>query len=63
MFEPGAPVSLFATRLSYATASGLPKSNYAVAPDGQKFLMNIVAQESSTSSITIMLNWTAALKK
>jgi hypothetical protein len=47
---------LFATRLSYSTFGGMPRPNYAVAPDGQRFLMNVLAQESSASPLTILLN-------
>jgi hypothetical protein len=34
-----------------------------VAPDGQRFLINITTDEASASPITVVLNWTAALKK
>jgi hypothetical protein len=53
----GAPVPLFATRLAGA---GLPKQQYAVARDGQRFLMNVIA-EQGTSYITVIQNWKSIL--
>jgi Tol biopolymer transport system component len=56
----GVPVPLFRTRL---VGVDQPKAQYAVAPDGQRFLMNVIADEATASPITIVQNWTAALKK
>jgi serine/threonine protein kinase len=58
--DVGTPVPLFRTRLA---GVGQPKQQYAVAPDGQRFLMNVVADEANPSPITIVQNWTAGLKK
>jgi eukaryotic-like serine/threonine-protein kinase len=61
------PAELFPTRLP-TSGRGLTLTGwqsrplYAVAPDG-RFLMNVIADEGVTSPITIVLNWTAALKK
>src|SRR5262245_5939662 len=56
--EPGAPVPLFVTRLGGAvTSSNRPQ--YMVSRDGQRFLMNTIAEEAGTSSITVILNWKA----
>jgi len=52
-FEPGAPRFLF-------EKSGI--SNYDVSKDGQKFLI-AVPVESSPDPITVVLNWTADLKR
>lgn len=64
--EAGAPIPLFPTRLAagvnIATAGFQARAQYAVAPDG-RFLMNIAADEAVTSPITLVLNWTAALKQ
>ena len=57
--DVGAPLPLFRTRLG----PELAKQQYAVAPDGQRFLMNIAADDAVTSPITIVQNWTAGLKK
>jgi Tol biopolymer transport system component len=55
----GAPVALFAARL---TARGAPKHQYAVAPDGQRFLMVVSADETIAKPITIVQNWLAGLQ-
>ena len=39
---------------------GIP---YTVAPDGQRFLVNAAMEESRSSPITIITNWTAGLKR
>ena len=38
------------------------KPQYAVAPDG-RFLMNMAVDAETATPITVVLNWTAALKK
>jgi dipeptidyl aminopeptidase/acylaminoacyl peptidase len=60
--EAGAPVALFQTRI-VGGGTATTKPQYAVAPDGQRFLINITADESTASPITIVTNWTAGLKK
>jgi len=56
-FEPGVAVSLFETHVT----GFVP---YDVAPDG-RFLINTVMEDTSANSspITVVLNWTAGLKK
>ena len=56
-FEVGAVKPLFETRLG--PAGGY---QYDVSPDGQRFLINTVAEGTSKSPITVVTNWTAALK-
>ena len=62
----GTPAVLFQTRL--ATGSNIlpagynSSAQYAVAPDG-RLLMNITVDDAVTSPITIVLNWTAGLRK
>jgi hypothetical protein len=57
---------LFPMRL--ASGAGIPpagfdsRAQYAVAPDG-RFLLNVDATDAVTSPITVVLNWTAELKK
>lgn len=64
--DAATPVALFCPRLS--TGSNVltfgynSAAQYAVAPDG-RFLINITAEETVTAPITIVLNWTAGLKK
>jgi hypothetical protein len=36
---------------------------YDVAPDGQRFLVNLPMEWSNTSPITVMTNWTEKLKQ
>ncbi len=57
----GALVSLFQTRIMYG-GSNTVKQQYAVASDGQRFLINTV-DESTATRITIVTNWAAGLKK
>jgi serine/threonine protein kinase/Tol biopolymer transport system component len=58
-FEAGKPASLFQTRVSGYSAP----NRYAAAADGQRFLINCTAAEVSQTPITVVLNWTAGLKK
>jgi Tol biopolymer transport system component len=64
--DAGAPVVLFPTRLASGagiTPAGFDsRAQYAVAPDG-RFLLNVDATDAVTSPITVVLNWTAGLKK
>ena len=63
--SPEAPVALFPTRFAAGanvTIGFLTKPQYAVAADG-RFLMNVTAEDTTAAPITIVLNWTGALKK
>jgi eukaryotic-like serine/threonine-protein kinase len=60
--EKGTPVPLFQTRKVRMFQLGA-KPQYAVSLDGQRFLINTIADESFISPITIATNWTRALKK
>jgi eukaryotic-like serine/threonine-protein kinase len=53
-FEPGVPKLLF-------EKSGI--RNYEVTRDGQRFLIGVPVEESSPEPITVVLNWTADLKR
>jgi hypothetical protein len=53
--EAGTPVPLFATRVGGAVQIN-ERQQYLVSPDGQRFLMNTMAEEASTSPITVILN-------
>jgi Tol biopolymer transport system component len=55
----GAPVLLFAARM--ATGSELHQQ-YAVAADGQRFMMHVDLDDESTAPITIVQNWQTAIK-
>jgi hypothetical protein len=58
-FEAGTPVPLFQTRIAGGPilATGPMRHQYAVAPDGQKFLINVATEEAVDSPITLILNW------
>ena len=53
--EVGAPVPLFPTRV-VGGAVNVQRQQYVVSPDGQRFLINTVLEESGASRITIILN-------
>jgi len=58
-FSP--PRALFATRMQWMEIQAAAH-HYAAAPDGQRFLMISATDEAQSSPITVMLNWTGALK-
>jgi Tol biopolymer transport system component/predicted Ser/Thr protein kinase len=53
-FRPGTPAQLFQTR---------DASSFDVTADGQRFLVNQPLSDSWDTPITVMVNWTAALKR
>jgi Tol biopolymer transport system component len=55
--EVGAAQPLFEIR------PGGPGNTYDVTADGQRFLVNTAVEQQITSPITLVLNWTADLKK
>jgi serine/threonine protein kinase/Tol biopolymer transport system component len=61
-FRVGAVRGLFATRTNIATPTN-PPSFYNVSPDGQRFLVNTLAEEAAPAPITLVVNWPALLKK
>ncbi len=62
-FQVGAVQTLFQTRPRLSTALfGIDP--YDVSADGQRFLVNTLMQDTTSSApITIVVNWTAGLKK
>jgi hypothetical protein len=66
-FRAGIPKVLFDTHLPAGTRHpGGPANSFAVAPDGQRFLLPMAAgnaREPAPSTITVVLNWPALLKK
>jgi Tol biopolymer transport system component len=56
-FEVGAVKPLFQTR-----ATGL-ENRYDVSADGQRFLVITAPEQATSAPITVVLNWTAGLKK
>jgi hypothetical protein len=57
-FEVGAVKPLFETRV-------VPTGGYQydVSADGQRFLIDTVPEQAAPTPITVVLNWTAGLKK
>jgi Tol biopolymer transport system component len=60
-FEPSVPKALFDLRLR----GGLPgpRNWYTVSKDGQRFLVSTDLEEATARLITVVLNWTADLKR
>ncbi|HEY5618926.1 MAG TPA: hypothetical protein VIK60_13365, partial [Vicinamibacterales bacterium] len=54
--EPSSPVALFATRIPGGAIQGAFRQQYAVSPDGQRFLINSLIA-GAASPITLVLNW------
>jgi len=59
-FEVGAVRSLFNTR---APSTINPRSAYDVSHDGERFLVNTLADDDAAAPITLVVNWPALLKK
>jgi len=59
-FDAGRPQPLFEIAPEQI---GAMRHRYAVTADGQRFLLATIAEESFSPAITVVLNWTAALKK
>jgi Tol biopolymer transport system component len=57
-FRP--PTALF--RASLAGDFADARNHYSAAPDGQAFLVNVIEETADHASITVMVNWRAALK-
>ena len=57
--EVGTPKALFSTQVVRYEAP----NRYAVSGDGQRFLVNSAVEQTNPTPITVVLNWTALLKK
>jgi Tol biopolymer transport system component len=62
-FEVGDVRPLFDTRRASPTLFGGPAWMYDISPDGQRFLVNTLAEEAASVPITLVVNWPALLKK
>ena len=61
--EPGAPSALFPARvgrIAVGAVVDLPRQQYIVSSDGQRFLMNTLVNDTNTDPITVILNWDSA---
>ncbi len=59
-FEAGVPKSLLEVRVGGVAAL---RNHYTVSADGRRFLINAAPEDAPSSPITVVLNWTAALKR
>ena len=57
----GAPTELFPVRV--AGGVSLRRTHYVPSRDGKRFLINTSTGDAAIVPITVVLNWTAALKK
>jgi len=57
--EIGAPKPLFLTRVRSYDAP----NRYVVMPDGQRFLINVPAGDSTAAPVNVIVNWASGLKK
>jgi serine/threonine protein kinase/Tol biopolymer transport system component len=55
--EPGSPAALFSPRVVGGPLPGPFRQQYAVSPDGQRFLINTLTEEATSTPITLVLNW------
>ena len=59
-FRLGVPKPLFQTRLMNLVP---PSRRFGVSADGKRFLMNVPVGDDALAPITVIMNWTAGLKK
>jgi len=62
-FVAGIPQPLFDARVSTIFPGAGGAIYYAASGDGQRFLLNTLAGDSSPVPFTVVMNWTAGLKK
>ncbi len=61
-FVVGEVKRLFEPRMRNVGFAGSNAQNFAVSPDGQRFLVAITEDSAAEPPITFVANWTAALK-
>ena len=59
VFQAGSPKPLFQAPQDPFTA----RTTWDATPDGNRFLLTTPATEASPTPFTVVLNWTALLKK
>ena len=57
----GIPKPLFQTRVPAGVTA--TRTHYVLSRDGQRFLVNAQSGDATPNPITVVLNWTAGLKK
>jgi Tol biopolymer transport system component len=55
--ETETPAALFPVRIAGGPLPGALRQQYAVSSDGQRFLVNLAADEGTAWPITLILNW------
>ena len=60
-FQFATPTALFKTRTLWL--EGAIVREFDVSPDGQRFLIGTLIGDTKAAPPTVILNWTAALKK
>ncbi len=60
--QPGTPQRLFEAPVSSNITSSYTRNQYIVTGDGQRFLVNEPVGKTSFSAVTVVVDWTAALK-
>ena len=61
--EPGPPTRLFQTLMSNVPTGGYTRNQYVVGAKGQRFLINQTTGTAYPAPITVLVNWTARLRK
>ena len=61
--EPGPPTRLFQTLMSNVPIGGYTRNQYVVGAKGQRFLINQTTGNAYPAPITVLVNWTARLRK
>ena len=59
----GTPIALFDTRAATNTGLSTVYVPYAVAQNGQRFLVAVATREAESVPVTVLVNWTAKFKK
>ena len=57
----GVPKELFQTRVPAGVSAN--RTHYVPSRDGQRFLVNTQSSDATPQAITVVMNWTAGLKK
>ncbi|MGI9069591.1 MAG: hypothetical protein ACR2HX_24695 [Pyrinomonadaceae bacterium] len=58
-FEAGHPVALF----DFRPGGNVRAAYYSVTADGQRFLLSTIVETKATAPLTVVINWTANLKR
>jgi len=62
LFENGTPTTLFETRVR-PTSMTEARNMCAPSADGQRFLVSNMVEDKTAQPITVVMNWTADLKR